>query len=170
MFNNWFTIIVFDGITPTLNKAKRTNVAQPIRSQNGEKKLNTQVLTVDASVHKSNQSEQAAKIQEGKTMAEQRNLANSKISKVYVQANYESDKTIQKGIRLGEDRNASVISRLPSPWSEKFTSFTVDEKGLLFMNQRLVIPKDMRENLLRAIHFGHAVRVAMLREATSTGR
>ena len=33
------------------------------------------------------------------------------------------------------------------------------------MDQRFVIPKDMRENLLRAIHFGHAGRDAMLREA-----
>ena len=36
------------------------------------------------------------------------------------------------------------------------------------MDQRLVIPKDMRENVLRAIHFGHAGRdaMAMLREAS----
>ena len=33
------------------------------------------------------------------------------------------------------------------------------------MDQRLVVPKYMRENLLRAIHFGHAGRDAMLREA-----
>ena len=134
MFKNWFTINVIDGITPTLNKAKQINVAKPIRSQNGEKELNTQVLTVHASVHKFNQSKQVAKLQEGQTMAEQRNLANSKISNVYVQANYESDKTIQKGIRLVKDRNASAISRLPPPWREKFNSFSVDEKGLLFMD------------------------------------
>ena len=34
------------------------------------------------------------------------------------------------------------------------------------MDQRLVIPKDMRENVLRTIHFGHAGRDAMLREAS----
>ena len=34
------------------------------------------------------------------------------------------------------------------------------------MDHRLVIPKDMRENMLRAIHFGHAGRDAMLREAS----
>ena len=33
------------------------------------------------------------------------------------------------------------------------------------MDQRLVIPKDMRENLLRDIHFGHAGRDAILKEA-----
>ena len=34
------------------------------------------------------------------------------------------------------------------------------------MDQRLVLPEDMRENVLRAIHFGHAGRDAMLREAS----
>ena len=34
------------------------------------------------------------------------------------------------------------------------------------MDHRLVIPKDLRENMLRAIHFGHAGRDAMLREAS----
>ena len=33
------------------------------------------------------------------------------------------------------------------------------------MDQRLVLPENMRENLLRAVHFGHAGRDAMLREA-----
>ena len=34
------------------------------------------------------------------------------------------------------------------------------------MDHRLVIPKEMRENMLRALHFGHAGRDAMLREAS----
>ena len=33
------------------------------------------------------------------------------------------------------------------------------------MNERLVIPKNMRENLMNAIHFGHPGRDAMLRDA-----
>ena len=34
------------------------------------------------------------------------------------------------------------------------------------MDQRLVIPKDMHENVLGAIHFGHAGRDAMSRDAS----
>ena len=34
------------------------------------------------------------------------------------------------------------------------------------MDNRLVIPKDIRENILRAIHYGHAGRDSMLREAS----
>ena len=162
LFNNWFNLNVIDGITPALNKAKRAESAKPIKSQNRNKESNTQVLTVHASVHTLTQSKQVDQLQNIEKMAD---LANSKISKVYVQAKYESDKTIQKVIRLVKDRNVAVISRLPPPWRKKFNSFSVDEKSLLFMDQRLVIPKDMRENLLCAIHFGHAGRDAMLKEA-----
>ena len=73
---------------------------------------------------------------------------------------------IQKVINLVQNKNSAVIARLPPPWREKFNSFSVDSNGLLYMDHRLVIPKDMRENMLRAIHFGHAGRDAMLREAS----
>ena len=39
--------------------------------------------------------------------------ANSKISRVYVQANYEKDKQLQKIIRLLQKRDSSQIARLP---------------------------------------------------------
>ena len=93
-------------------------------------------------------------------------LVNSKISQVYVKANYENDKNIQKIIRLLKDKNSSLIARLPPPWRKKFSSFSLDSQDLLHMDQILVIPKDLRENVLRAIHFGHAGRDAMLRETS----
>ena len=85
---------------------------------------------------------------------------------MYVQANHENDRTIQKVIKLVKELVVAVILCLPSPWREKFNSFSVDTQGLLFMDQSLVIPKDMRKNLLHAIHFGHAEGDAMLREAS----
>ena len=79
LFNNWFTINVIDGITPTLNKAKRAGSAKPIKSQNRNKESNTQVLTVHASVQTLTQSKQVDQLQDTEKMAD---LANSKISKV----------------------------------------------------------------------------------------
>ena len=84
------------------------------------------------------------------------NLANSKTSKVYIKANYENDK-------ITKQKHGDC---LPPPWREKFLSFSVNEQGLLFMDNRLVIPKDMRDNIVCAIHYGHAGRDAMLREAS----
>ena len=46
-----------------------------------------------------------------------RELSSSRISKVYVRANYDKDRTLQKIIGL-LDRNATQISRLP-PRGEK---------------------------------------------------
>ena len=48
-------------------------------------------------------------------MSEEKDLSKPKISQKYVQANYENDRNIQKIIRLFKDKNAAVISRLPSP-------------------------------------------------------
>ena len=99
-------------------------------------------------------------------MAEAKGLSKSKIRSVYGKANAENDRTIQKVIILVLNKNTAVIARLPPPWREKFNSFSVASNGLLYMDHRLVISKDMRENILRAIYFGHAGRDAMLRESS----
>ena len=114
-------------------------------------------------------SEIIAKPPENDLMAFNNELASSKSSNVYIQAKSENDSLIRKVISLVRSRNNAVIARLPPPWREQFNSFSVSENGLLYMDNRLVIPKDMRENVLRAIHFGHAGRDgrdAMLREAS----
>ena len=101
------------------------------------------------------------------TTAEAKDLPNSKINSVYVKANAENDRVIQKVIYLVKNKSSAVIARLPHPpWREKFNSFSVDSNGLLYMHHRLVILKDMRENMLWAIHFSHAGRDAMLRKAS----
>ena len=99
-------------------------------------------------------------------MTSESDLADSRISKVYIQANYENDKIIRKIVRLVKKKNTTIVSRLPPPWREKFPSFSVNEQGLLFMDNRVVISKDMRDNMMRAIHYGHAGRDSMLREAS----
>ena len=75
-------------------------------------------------------------------------------SEVYIQANYAANNIIQKFIKLVKDKTR-LISRLPPTWRENFNSFSVDRRNLLYMDQRLVIPKDMRENVLGAIHNRH---------------
>ena len=124
------------------------------------------MLKLHAPLHTIEKSKQVGRYKPVLNMTDGSILANSKISQVYIQANYENDKVIQKVIRLVKETNTAVISRLPPPWREKFTSFSANEKVLLFMDNRLVIPKDMREKLLRAIHFGHTGREIMLREAS----
>ena len=53
----------------------------------------------------------------------------------------------------------------PLRCKEQFNSFSLDDNNLLYLDERLVIPKDMRDNMSTAKHFGHAGGDAMLREA-----
>ena len=149
LFNNWFTINVVKETVPTLNR-KSAKENEPIRSEEcfeRTKLPNKSVLTIHQSTQSSVNCEQ---INDKPINAEMANdLVNSKISQVYVKANYENDKNIQKIIRLLKDKNSSVIARLPPPWREKFSSFSLDSQDLLYMDQRLVIPKDMRKSHTR---------------------
>ena len=104
--------------------------------------------------------ENGSNSQIAKTM---QNASQSKISKNYIRANYEEDRHLQKMIKLVKSKDAAQIARLPVPWREKFTAFNLDSNNLLYMNERLVIPKNMRENMMNAIHFGQPGRDAMLR-------
>ena len=167
LFNDWFTVNLVDDITPKLTGL--ANSREPIRSRENAKLEQANVnrkLTVLDKTQTNKVSEIIAKPPENELMAFNNELASSKTSNVYIQANAENDRLIQKVISLVRSRNNAVIARLPPPWREKCNSFSVSENGLLYMDNRLVIPKDMRENVLRAIHFGHARRDAMLREAS----
>ena len=168
MFNSWFTINVVDEIVPPLSR-KLANKNEPIRIKIESKRnvsVNDSVLKVHTPTQSSVISKQKVKVPINDKMAEAKDLSKSKNSENYVQAYYENDRNIQKIIRLIKDKNPAVITRLPPPWREKFNSFSLVSKKILYMDQLLVIPKDMRENVLRAIHFGHAGRHAMLREAS----
>ena len=89
----------------------------------------------------------------------------SRISKVYVQVKYEKEQKLQKIYRILQNRDSTQIARLPPPWRKKFQSLGLDSNNVLYLDERLVIPKHMRENILTAIHLGHAGRDAMLRDA-----
>ena len=93
------------------------------------------------------------------------NASESKVGKSYICAIYEEDRHLQKMIKLVKSKDVAQIARLPVPRREKFTAFNLDSNNLLYMNERLGIPKNMQENMMNAIHFGHAGRDAMLSDA-----
>ena len=168
LFNDWFTVNVVKEITPEMKRL--ANWRKPVRSQESKKVQLTQanrLLSVHAPMQTNSELEKVKIVDKQLLeMAEAKDVTKSKISSVYVNANAENDRTTWKVINLVLNKNTAVIARLPPPWREKFNSFSVASNGLLYMDHRLVITKDMRENMLRAIHFGHAGRDAMLREAS----
>ena len=126
MFNNSFTVSVVNGNVPTINKAALAKTNEPMRAQKNRKEANVtkrEVLTIHAPLHKLNKCKQIDPSKQAFKLADESNLANSKISEVYFQANYENDKTIQKVIRLV--KKTAIVSRLLPHWREKFPSFSV---------------------------------------------
>ena len=62
-----------------------------------------------------------------------------KINDLFLPANYEADKKVQKVIQLVKKKEGAKISRLPAPWCEKFNFFSVDSQNYLYRDERLVI-------------------------------
>ena len=77
-------------------------------------------------------------------------------------ANYCADKFIQRVIRLVKNYNKTGVIRLPSPWREKFQTFSLDERGFLCTDNRLVILQAMRAMIMCSLRYGHPGRDAML--------
>ena len=91
---------------------------------------------------------------------------NKKMTDSYLPANYQADKMLQKVISLVKSRGGAKISRLPAPWREKVNSLSIDEKGLLYMDERLVIPASLRASIMSSVHYGHLGRDTMLRHTS----
>ena len=60
-------------------------------------------------------------------------------------ANYRADYLIQRVIRLVKIYTKTGVTRLPSPWREKFQAFSFDDREFLYMDNRLVIPQSMSQ-------------------------
>ena len=70
---------------------------------------------------------------------------------------------LQKIITLVKSKEGAKISRLPAPWREKFNSFRIDDRDFLHMDERLVIPVNLRASIMSSVHYGHPGRDTMLR-------
>ena len=71
-------------IVPTIHKAVLAKSHEPIRAQQNRK---GEVLTIHAPLHDLKLNKQVESLSQASKMADESNLANSKISKVYIQAN-----------------------------------------------------------------------------------
>ena len=60
----------------------------------------------------------------------------------------------------------SKIKLLDSPWRERFSSLSLDENDLLYLDDRLVIPKILQSSIKNSLHRGHPGRDQMLRQIT----
>ena len=138
-------------------KAKEREGKQPIKSPESKVNENECIISAD------NKLVNVSKQRESKTMQTETSETIDKINQAYLPAIYEADKVLQKVIQLVKTREGSKFSRLPAPWREKFNAFSVYHRNYLYMDQRLVIPANLRSSIMSSIHYGHPGRDTMLR-------
>ena len=128
------TINVVNVITPALNiiETKENGPIRIVKQSKETKTAKESVLTVYKPMQLCVECKQSIETAINSEMT--KDLSDSKISRVYVQANYENDKIIQKIIRLLKENKSSVLSRLPPPWMEMFSLFTLNSQNLIFMD------------------------------------
>ena len=68
---------------------------------------------------------------------------------------YETDEFMQKIVALLKKPDSTKIYRLPTPWREKFRCLSLDPNDFIYMDERLVIPKALRQIIIRSLHYGH---------------
>ena len=132
----------------SINRVAKANLKQPIRTREERISRDKSKKHCRVTTRVNKMSDKSPSIK----------LLNEKL----LPANYVADKLIQRVISLVKTYNKTGVSRLPSPWREKFQSFSIDDKNLLYMDNRLVIPQSMRSMIMCSLHYGHPGRDSML--------
>ena len=138
-------------------KAKQREGKQPIKLRENKANENEHIISAD------NKLASVSKQRESKIMQTSASEIIDKTNQAYLPGNYEADKVLQKVIQLVKTREGSKTSRLPAPWREKFNALSVDHRNYLYMDQRLVIPANLRSSIVSSIHYGHPGRDTILR-------
>ena len=179
LWNEWFTVNVisqFDAISvdeakPMVDPKGKvlTRTRESVLKVESERRENAKQRQPIKSEHGQNKNETikrsgAYNPSKGQVDSESIFTSISKINEAFLPANYEADKNLQKVINLVKTREGGgEISRLPSPWREKFNSLSVDQRNFLHMDNRLVIPSNLRAAIMSSLHYGNPGRDVMLR-------
>ena len=73
-------------------------------------------------------------------------------------ANCNDDENLQKRIKIVNNPTKAKIKALESHWRERFISISKDENNLLYMDDRLIIPKNLQIPIKNSLHWGHPGR------------
>ena len=90
-------------------------------------------------------------------------LANQ-IGQNLLTAIYLDDEFLQKIISIVKNPTKAKIKSLESPWRERFNSLSLDENNLLYIDDRLIIPKILQAPIKNSSHWGHPGRDILLQQ------
>ena len=58
-------------------------------------------------------------------------------------ANYEADDELQRNVTILKQPYKYRIQKLPAPWWEDFSTFSLDPNDYLYIDDRVVVPKTL---------------------------
>ena len=78
-------------------------------------------------------------------------------------ATYDCDPLLQSSITLLQNFDQKKFNKLPKVWQQRYNELRLDENNFIYIDERLVIPEELRRPIFRSLHWGHPGRDTMLR-------
>ena len=69
-------------------------------------------------------------------------------------ATYECDLLLQSVISLLQNYDQKKFNKLPKIWQQRFKDQRLDENNFIYIDERLVIPEELRRQIFRSLHWG----------------
>ena len=169
LWNEWFTVNSVISLNDVLDNSEASSVkgsqAESVKAANTVNRINQAKRRKPIKTQDERNSRETSKNHCSNT-ARTRKMNQSPsikaLNEKLLPAYYNADKLIQRVIRLLKNYNKTGVTRLPSPWREKFQAFSLDEREFLYMDNHLVIPQAMKPMIMCSLHYGHPGRDAML--------
>ena len=169
LWNEWFTVNSVISLNKVLDCSETSSEqSKPAESASEEiciNRINQAGCQEPIKLQNERNSRQPSKRHCGKSVQKRKMSQSTSITQLnekLLLSNYCADKLIQRVIRLVKTYNKTGVTRLPSPGREKFQTFSLDERGFLHTENRLVIPQAKTAMIMCSLHYGHPGRDAML--------
>ena len=85
-----------------------------------------------------------------------------KIGEINLAVNYSSDQLLQNIINLLKKFDKKKFHKLPKIWQQKFRELSLDDNNFIYVEEKLVIPEELRVPIFRKLHWGHPGRDVMI--------
>ena len=77
-------------------------------------------------------------------------------------ATYDCDPLLQSIIAILQNFEQKKFKKLPKVWQQRYNELRIDENIFIYIDERLVIPEELRRPIFRSPHWGHPGRDIML--------
>ena len=77
-------------------------------------------------------------------------------------ATYDCDPLLQSIIALLQNFDQKKFNKLPKILQQRYKELRLDENNFIYIDERLVIPEELRRPIFRSLHWGHPGRDTML--------